>query len=314
MTPPPRLTSLLLMLLASTGAAAASQVETLRIDGQTRQYRLFTPSAWAPGETRSLVIALHGGGSSARALETYSGLSDKAAQAGFMVAYPDGSAVLGRLRTWNAGTCCGYAQKKNVDDVGFLSALIDSLVRRHGVDSRRVYVAGISNGGMMAYRLAAERPGQIAAVASVAGTLAIPPEQVRTTVPMLHFHGTADRFVPYDGGRGDRTLADVEHSSVDATMNAWIRANQAGDRAQVRELPDSADDGTRVWRIRHASPRDPGAVTLYRIEGGGHTWPGRAGHERLLGPVTRDISANDILWDFFRAHPRPDDMPGMNPR
>ncbi|MEL0028047.1 MAG: alpha/beta fold hydrolase, partial [Perlucidibaca sp.] len=231
---------------------------------------------------------------------------DKAAQAGFMVAYPEGSGRFGRLLTWNAGSCCGYAQQHGVDDVAFLVALMDRLTSRHDIDPQRIFVVGMSNGGMMAYRLAAEHPERVAAVASVAGTLAIPPASVRAPVPVLHFHGSADENVPYEGGIGRHSLAGVTHASVETTLAAWIRADGANSRPQITALPDRADDGTQVTRYRYASPADPGAVTLYRIAGGGHTWPGRAGHERLLGASSRDISANDILWDYFRAHVRQD--------
>ncbi len=297
-------------VLSSAPMPADSQDGRIKVADSTRHYRLRVPDHWAEGMPRTLVIALHGGGSNARGLERYSGLSEQAAQAGFLLAYPEGSARFGRLLTWNAGRCCGYAQKQQIDDVAFLRQLIDELSARYAIDARRVYLTGMSNGAMMAYRLAAEHPERIAAVAAVAGGLAIAPEAVRGPVAILHIHGTADSYVPYDGGLGKDTLSGVAHTSVAATLAPWLQVNGAMTRAQATPQPDIRDDGMTVTRYRYASARDPGAVTLYRIEGGGHTWPGRTAQQGLLGPASQDIEANDLIWAFFRAHPKPVIRPG----
>lgn len=299
-----------LMIVTPVLPAAGSQAARIEVADSTRHYRVLVPDHWAEDMPRTLVIALHGGGSNARGMEHYSGLSEKAAKAGFLLAYPEGSARFGRMLTWNAGRCCGYAQKQQIDDVGFLTRLIDELSARHGIDASRVYVTGMSNGAMMAYRLAAEHPERIAAVAAVAGSLAIAPDAVRGPVAILHIHGTADSYVPYDGGQGKGTLSGVPHASVSETLQPWLRVNETMTRAQVTPQPDIADDGMTVTRYRYASARDPGAVTLYRIEGGGHTWPGRTAWQGLLGPASRDIDANDIIWAFFQAHPKPVIRPG----
>ena len=190
-------------------------------------------------------------------------------------------------------------------EAGFLGALIDHLVQTQGVDPRRVYVTGISNGGMMSYRLAAEIPERVAAIAAVAGTLDVPPSSIRQPVPILHFHGTADEYVLYEGGHGPKTFSDNDHTSVADTMAAWVKVNGANPAPKEELLPDTSDDGMRVTRYTYSTKTDPRNIVLYRIEGGGHTWPGRpAKIERMLGPATTDISANDILWEFFQAHPK----------
>lgn len=293
----------LLPLPAQAGVDGVS-IEALRSGSTVRSYRLFVPPGWSRQKHRAALIVLHGGGSNAATMARYTGLDDKAASAGFLVAYPEGTALLPRVRTWNAGTCCGPAARREVDDVGFLRDLAAELIRQHGVDPARMHFTGLSNGAMMAYRMAAEAPDMVASVAAVSGTLAIDPVHVQNAVPVLHIHGSADSFVPWDGGIGEDSMAGVAHRSVHETIQTWVRANQAGPAAETTLLPDVANDGLRVQRSRYRSRHDAEAVVLYRIEGGGHVWPGRSHHQRRLGKVARDIDANDLIWDFFERHPR----------
>ncbi len=290
-------------ILAPASSQAAERFH-LNVKGADRSYFLYLPKDWKSKAEKPLVIALHGGASNASAMEAFSALDEKAEAAGFAVVYPDGNGRFNRLHTWNSGACCGYAKDNNADDVGFISALIDELVAKNGVDPSRVYVTGISNGAMMAYRVAAEIPQKIAAVAAVAGTLDVPPANVKAPVPVVHFHGTDDKFVPWEGGEGSRSISNVPHTSVDVTIKTWVKANGASDKPVETQLPDSSDDGTKVTRIAYPSPADPDAVVLYKIVGGGHAWPGRPKIEIFLGTASKDISANDIMWDFFKAHPK----------
>jgi polyhydroxybutyrate depolymerase len=296
-----------LLLLATPGAdARPGGMEELHVTvgGRQRSFHLHVPAGRARSEAKALVVALHGGGSNGTSMARFSALNEKADEEGFLVAYPDGSGRLSKVLTWNSGTCCGYARKHEVDDVAFIAHVIDDLVATRGVDPRRVYVTGMSNGAMMAYRVAAELPDRIAAVAAVAGTLDVAPSALRGAVPVVHFHGTDDQHVPFEGGHGPKSAPGNVHRSVDETIRAWVAANGASARPEVHTMPDLADDGTKVTRHVHASASDPGAVVLYRIVGGGHTWPGRTRLERLLGRATLDISANDLLWEFFASHPK----------
>src|SRR5690606_11668886 len=149
-----------------------------------------------------LVIGLHGTGGSASQFERDYDFSLKAELERFIVVYPNGVSSNGQfgLRTWNAGTCCDYAARKKIDDVKFISSLIDKLVNEYRIDPNRVYVTGMSNGGMMCYRLAAEIPDKIAAIAPVSGTMVYTPtSEQKRSVPLLHLHSRLDKIVPSDG-------------------------------------------------------------------------------------------------------------------
>lgn len=287
-------------------AADLATTHTIAVGGLDRSYRLYRPPQLRANARAPLVIALHGGGGNGAQIQRDSGLDATARDHGFLAIYPDGSGRrAGRLLTWNAGDCCAYAQRENVDDVGFLLALIDRAVAMHGADPARVYLTGMSNGAMMAYRVAATHPERIAAVAAVSGTMdrSLVP---RGAVPAMHVHGTADELVPWAGGRGERTVLIGERNSVANTVAAWVRANHADPRATSTPLPDRSNDGMHVIEHRHRAGNDSRSVVLYEIVGGGHAWPGRVGVERKHGLATQDIDVNELIWEFFRTHARPD--------
>lgn len=285
-------------------AAAAGEAKTFSHDGEQRSYLLHVP-AKAPPQGAPLVLALHGGAGNGALMERFTGLSEVADAVGFVVAYPEGSGRFDRILAWNAGRCCGLAAAKKVDDSGFLAALIDHLIVENGVDPSRVYVTGMSNGAMMAYRLAAEHPERIAAVAAVAGGLEVPAETIQGPVPVLHIHGTADAYAPFGGGLGPKSITGTPFTSVADTIAAWVRVNHAENTAVVQAMPDRFDDGTRVT-LHHHTAQEPGAaeVVLYQVSGGGHSWPGRRRGDGPLGAVSMDITANLVIWEFFSRHRR----------
>jgi polyhydroxybutyrate depolymerase len=305
---------LILLALSLVGAAAPllknpEKVHTLRHQGLERTFRVFSPepasfggSQASPARLLPVVLALHGGATDGLTLSRYTGLSEKAAEAGFIVVYPDGTGRLPRVLTWNSGACCGYARDHDIDDVGFLRKVAAFVVENYRGDPGRVYATGISNGAMMAYRLAAEAPDLVAAVAAVAGTLDVDPAEVKRPKPVLHFHGSEDEYIPWGGGRGPRTALAAAHRSVAATIETWVRVNGAGPEPETTVLPNESGDGTEVIRHYYRPGNDGCEVILYEIRGGGHTWPGRARAERLLGKSTAAIDANDILWEFFSRH------------
>jgi polyhydroxybutyrate depolymerase len=284
---------------------------TITHGGRERFYLLHLPPAVERGEPLPLVLDFHGGGGNARNQQEYSKLDALADREGFMVAYPEGTGPMDhRLLTWNAGSCCGAAHKQQTDDVGFVRAVVDDLAARAPLDRRRVYATGLSNGGMMSYRLAAEAPDLVAAVAPIAGMAAMdaPP---RLDVPILHVHSQDDPRALYEGGLGPPfPLTDVRvtHRPVEETLAQWASANGCAPDApsvERRVEGQGADAEHGAERLAWAGCRAP--VVLWRLEGFGHVWPGgqRDFMTDTLGPGTSVIDANEELWRFFQAFARP---------
>ena len=287
---------------AAVPTPSGTTLHRLDVNGSARSFWIHVPET-LPLEGRiPLVIALHGGGSNGAAMERFSGLSETADECGFIVAYPNGTGRTKRLLTWNAGTCCGWAQKHRVDDVAFIRMLAETAIKDFRADPSRVYATGMSNGAMMVYRLAAEIPECLAAVAPVSGTLLADADRITQCMPLLHFHGSDDQYVPFEGGRGSHSLVDIQHASVQQTLDVWVRANGANPDPVVEPILDRFEDGTRVVRYAYRAGSDSQSVVLYKIIGGGHTWPGNPGAPRALGRTTTEISANALMWKFFRAH------------
>lgn len=298
------LLAILLMLAAGEDPALrpGDHWRSVEVDGDERTYLMHVPAHYDPAAPVPVVLAFHGGGANAETMVAFSGLNEKADQAGFIVVYPEGSGRLARVLTFNAGNCCGYAASSRIDDVAFTRLVLDDLDRIANVDRRRVFATGMSNGAMMCYRLAAELSDRIAAIAPVAGPMGTKDCRPGRAVSVMHFHGDADAFAPFNGGRG-RGPSGTDFYSVHHSIDAWVAANGCRPIPQTTPLPDRADDGMNVKQTLYDSGRDGAEVVLVVIEGGGHTWPGREPRMRVLGASARDISANDMMWDFFQRHP-----------
>ena len=253
------------MLLILLALLQSDHDSTLRVAGATRSYILHVPRVKPKGKY-PLVVLLHGGGGNGRQAMRAYGMNEVADREGFLVAYPNGSGRRDVLLTWNAGNCCGYAMRQRVDDVAFIRAMVAKIDRDYGIDRSRVYVTGMSNGGMLTHRLGCEAADLFAAIAPVAGALNIDCKP-RDAVAVAIFHGTADDHVPYDGGTGSKAFEPRVDRSVSYAVETWRKANGC--------TRDRCRDGT--------------AVTLFTIEGGGHAWP---------------ASASEEIWKFFAAHPK----------
>jgi polyhydroxybutyrate depolymerase len=190
--------------------------------------------------------------------------------------------------------------RNQVDDVGFTRSLLDDLAKVANVDARRVYATGMSNGGLMCYRLASELSDRIAAIAPVAATMGSAACHPKRPVSVMHFHGTDDKFLPFAGGRG---VSQTDFFSVDHSIRAWVKADGCPEKPKVKAMPQKADDDTAVQRRTYGPGKEGAEVVLFVIQGGGHTWPGKTPKLQLLGKSTKNISANDLMWDFFRRHP-----------
>jgi polyhydroxybutyrate depolymerase len=276
----------------------------LSVEGIEREYLLHVPAAVVEGKPAPVVLAFHGGGANAQQMISFSGLNELAEREGFLVVYPGGTGRVDRARTWNAGNCCGYAQRRQIDDVQFVRRLLDDLHQTTPIDERRIWATGMSNGAMMCYRLASELSDRIAAIAPVAGPMGTESCHPARPVPVCHFHGTEDQFAPFRGGRGARSLTRTHFYSVEHSIRQWVRANGCSAEPRIEELPVIVEDGTKIARTTYAGGRDGAEVVLYTIHGGGHTWPGRQPSLTRLGPSTRNLSANEAMWEFFRRFQR----------
>ncbi|MCI0376784.1 MAG: prolyl oligopeptidase family serine peptidase [Gemmataceae bacterium] len=266
-----------------------------------RTYLVYVPKKYDPKTPAPLVLALHGATMSARIMEPFSGLSALADREGCIVVYPNGTGPSEILYTWNCGGFSPALAKNKPDDVAFLGKVLDDVEKTFAVDKKRIYAAGMSNGAMMAYRLAAEMSERIAAVAAVAGTLTLDEVKPKRPVPILHFHGTADGLVPFKGASKE-TAAFWKFCSVEETIAVWVKINGCCKTPEVDKLP-MPKDKYPITRKSYNNGKSGSEVVLYVVEDGGHCWPGRPIGGGFLGPYTMNLHANDVIWEFFRRHP-----------
>ena len=262
------------------------------------------PHGPAPPTGWPVVLAFHGGQTHPEFMRRFCGLDALAAAGQAIVVYPAGTGSREDILTWNGGNCCGQAMIDAADDVGFVGALLDALAARLPVDGRRIHATGMSNGAMMAYRLAAEMADRIASIAPVAGPMALAAIAPARPVPVLHFHGTLDQFTPLEGGVGRRSVTRVSHRPVVEGILDWVHANGCPPEPRRDPIP-CTDDGITVERFTWGPGRAGTEVVFYRLDGGGHTWPGRPPDSFFLGPCALSLDANRLIWDFFERHPLP---------
>ena len=299
---------LLGMALVAVGARAAlgqrgDRTITIHTDALARRYVLHVPAGSAPASGWPLLLALHGNMGNGAGMARLTHLDDVADRARFVVAYPDGID-----RSWADGRGVTEADRKSIDDVAFLDSVVADVGRRTTIDSRRVYAAGISNGGFMTQRVACDRATTYAAVAIVDALLTAPLADggCRPAAPIavMIIAGTADPLVPYAGGEVRRGRGHV----LDAQGSAehWARWDRCGAAGAAEPLPDSARDGTTTSVVRFAGCADESAVWLVSVDGGGHTWPGGRQYlpRLVIGRTSRDFDASDFVWSFLSSHHR----------
>jgi polyhydroxybutyrate depolymerase len=280
------------------GPLAGDHKGKLRVGALERYYSLHVPQA-AGKDKPAVVIVLHGALSNAWSVGFDSDMSGYADRQGFIAAYPCGTGLGPRqLLFWNAGACCGPALSNQVDDVDFVRKLIELLKTKYNVDPDRIYVAGASNGGMMAYRLAVELSDPIAAIGSVDGCMFPQSKRPTSPVSVIEFHGTADPVIPYDGGTGTWFVYKVRSVPPAAeTMAYWINHNHCRTTAVKEESPN-------VTRETYIGGDQGSAVALVTIRGGRHTWPGGRGASLCGDKSARSVRATAEMLKFFWQHPR----------
>lgn len=275
---------------------------TLTVQGLQRTYHLHIPQNYDPQQPAPVVLALHGAGMNGSLMASFCGLDQTAEREGFLVVYPNGTGN-GPFLSWNAGGLPKKLMEGRPDDVAFINHLLDDLARVVKVDEKRIYACGMSNGAMMCYRLAAELSHRIAAIAPVAGTLAVEDCRPRRPVPVIHFHGTKDQIVPFEMAPG-KAPPFLKLKGVEESIQTWVQLNGCEDQCQT-EVLTKVDEELRVTRRVYRGGKEGSEVVLVIIEGGGHTWPGQRPLVGFIGDSTLNVSANNLMWEFFQKHHLP---------
>jgi polyhydroxybutyrate depolymerase len=292
---------LFLMLLQIEAASQSSDYEkTLKHGNRVRKYFVHLPSGYNNENAYPLVIVLHGGGGAPEGMARTSNFNKKADAEKFIVVYPAGTGRFeSRFLTWNSGNCCGYALDDNVDDTGFIRTVIQQLQSELNIDEARIYATGLSNGAMMSYRLACELSDKIAAIGSVSGAFNFQPCVPTHPVSIVILHGTADQHVLFNGGPPKKQADRHERTDVSVadSMAFWIKHNRCP------QTPKKDQRG-KVQREAYEGCTNNSGVTLFTIQNEGHTWPGGIKWAFWADEPTKEISATDVIWEFFAKHPK----------
>ena len=283
--------------------AQRGKFQTLNVNQLERRYILRAPGDLKPGELLPVVFVFHGGSGNAAGMERLSKFTPLAETERFIVVYPEGVE-----KNWNDGRTLekSRAHRENLDDVGFINALLDKLLKENSADPRRIYACGISNGAIFSHRLGMELSARIAAIAGVCGSLAEALEDKfapANPVSVLIINGDDDPMAPYNGG--EITFKRGRISSTDDTIKKWVQANGCDASGTKGEPLDKVRrDGTRVLTTTWSGGRAKTEVVLMKVEGGGHTWPGGNQYlpELVIGKTSREFDATATLWEFFKRH------------
>jgi len=270
---------------------------TLNHDGESRVYDVYIPVDYSPSERVPLILNMHGFSATSQSQASYSEFNLIADTARFIVVYPQG--LVRTIDTGQTGTHWNAYFGTDVDDKGFLVKLMDKMMTDYNIDEARVYATGWSNGGYMAYRLACEESARLAAVASVTGTMVfqqLPNCNPDNPVSVLHIHGTDDKTVNYNGSSRSVGVSEV--------ISTWVNNNNCQiDGVTEISLPDiDQTDNSTVSKFEYNTCSLTTDVHLYKVTGGGHTWPGATIDREELGATNRDIKASAVIWEFFRLH------------
>ena len=278
--------------------------ETISVDGRSRTYRLHIPPSYDGNKTVPLVLALHGRLGTGEGQERLGHLDKVSDEHDSIVVYPDGLD-----RSWADGRGAMPSDKNNVDDLKFLSKLIDKLAGDYKIDPMRIYAAGMSNGGFMSGRLACSLADKIVAVGIVAASLSANTAETckpAKPVSVLIMQGTQDPLVPFQGGDLGRNGDRGEVLSHAATVEKFATLNNCAATPRTKQIADDAKDGTSIQILDYTGCAAGTEVRGYTIEGGGHAWPGGMQFlpAAMIGNTSHNIDASETIWEFFAAHSR----------
>lgn len=280
---------------------------SLEHGGYTRNYILHLPAHHEKLNKMPLIIALHGGGGTAKGMIrlTFGRFNELADAYGFLVAYPQGLE-----KSWNDGRDdpISFAHKNNIDDIGFLLKIIETTITHYKADPEMIFVTGISNGGFLSFRVSRDLANQVTAVAPVTASIPFSTRNDHLTAPpvnILLINGTADPLVPYNGGFVE--VLGKKRGKILSTKEAietFRKRNDCPDDPVIEHLNDKdPDDGTNVIRYEYTNKQTGSKVVLVQVVNGGHTWPGGWQYlgTKLVGKTSMDINACDEIWEFFRS-------------
>ncbi len=277
------------LIAAFQGLAQQTINDTIMHDGLARDFILYVPASYDPATPVPMVFNFHGYGSNAGQQLFYGDFRSIADTAGFIIVHPNGTLDNTSTTHWNSGWGTG------VDDVGFTSAMIDSISAEYSIDPTRVFSTGMSNGGFMSYHLACELSDRIAAIASVTGTMTIlGPSTCNANrpIPVMEIHGTADATVPYNG--------NATMTAIPVVLQHWLTHNGCSPDPVVTPVPDTdMTDGCTADHLVYPGGDNGVEVEHYRIIDGGHTWP-----DAILdiGVTNHDFNASEKIWQFFAKY------------
>ena len=272
---------------------------TLMHDDIERYYLLHIPSLYNDQPT-SVILALHGGMGSAEGIAQNYDLVEKSDKEGFVVAFSNGASRFpsGKRATWNAGDCCGYAVTSKSDDVGFIKKVAEDIRKKINVE--KMFATGMSNGGMMVYRLACEIPEDFTAIAAVAGTDNYYDCKTKKPISVMHIHSEKDKHVLFKGGCGPNCIirSETEHTSVADTISKWVKSNRCNKKVE------RIFENENAYCDLYKNCNNDTLVKLCVTKDGGHSWPGLkiSSENRFEKNVSSQaISATDEIWKFFKS-------------
>lgn len=309
---------------------------TVNVSGAERQYTVHVPRSY-DGTPAPLVIMLHGAGGTAKSAMRQTGWTEKSDEAGFLAVFLEGMSrdpskpprFASNPQVWNDGSGRSHAARRNIDDVGFTSAVIDDLQARLAVEKRRIYVTGFSNGASMAFRLGVELSARLAAIAPVAGSFwsdTVEAASLRHSlggrinpsprpVSLIYLIGAEDPFNPLEGREINKTAKRKQTPIHRGRLSALYSKKPLPSESVLKWAkmldcplePKVVYDKEQVKAISYAPCQENSEVIFYTIGGIGHTWPGGRSRlpEWMVGKTTDKLKANDIIWEFFQKHPKP---------
>ncbi len=281
---------LIILLVNKVANAQPQQVtEQILVDGMKRKLITYIPEK-STNEAMPVVIALHGGFATPKAMFRLANFKSLADKEKFIVVCPASK------RFWHDG-----AATKGIDDVKFIDELISHVIKKYHADPERIYITGISNGGFMTTRLACQLSNRVAAIAVVAATLDTEEGyEPKKPMPVMYIHGTRDPIVSYNGGK----LFGRKIYSHKQVVEKWVMLNGCYTEPAQTEITDSSHDGTMIFKQEYTNKQNGLKVVSYTIGNGGHTWPNGRQYfpEFLIGKTTRNMDGCKVIWDFFKGY------------